>query len=448
MRAIWSEANKRRGWRRVWVALAEAQSLAGLVTPEQVADLRTHQDDIDIEAAHALERQIHHDLMAELRVFADQCPVGGGIIHLGATSMDIEDNAEALRLRDALLLLDGKVVTLLASFARQIERWADHPCMAFTHLQPAEPTTVGYRLAGYAQDLVTDLEELRHATDQLRGKGIKGAVGTAASYSQLLEGQTMTATDLDGKVMALIGLAGVLIAGQTYPRKQDALILNVLAGVAMSLYKFAFDLRVLQSPTIGEWAEPFGSQQVGSSAMPFKRNPINAEKIDSLGRLVGALAQVGWDNAAHSLLERTLDDSANRREALPTAFLAVDEMLGTAQKIIDGLRVDEIAIARNLNRFGTFAAVERLLMELVKAGADRQAMHERLRTASMNAWATLAQDQPNPLIETLTHDPVLIQYLDPGRIRSLLDASAYVGTAPLRARQLVDNLRQRGVLAP
>ncbi len=346
MRAIWSEVHKRQLWRRIWVALAEAQSQFGLVTPEQVADLRTHADQIDIERALQIEADIKHDLMAEVKTFAEQCPIGGGIIHLGATSMDIEDNADALRVRESLDLILTAVSTLLTSFATKIDEYADVPTMAFTHLQPAEPTTIGYRLAQYAQDLLIDLDELSHVRRGLKGKGFKGAVGTSASYIELL-GSAQQRDELETRVMVALSLPAFDAATQTYPRKQDWLVMNALAGLAQTLNKFAFDLRVLQSPPIGEWSEPFGAKQVGSSAMPFKRNPINAEKIDSLARYLAQLPRVAWDDAAFSLLERTLDDSANRRLILPEAFLCADEILMTARKLIDGLKIDRSGVERN-----------------------------------------------------------------------------------------------------
>ena len=440
MRELWSETHKRRLWRRVWLALATAQSALGLVMAEQVSDLRAHLDQVDIERAHQIEAETRHDLMAELRTFAEQCPVGGPILHLGATSTDIEDNADALRLRAALDLVLGQLVTLLDSLAAQIYRWAETPTMAFTHLQPAEPTTVGYRLAQYGQDLLADQEELHRVRDAIRGKGLKGAVGTSASYVQLL-GSPAAARELEAKVMADLDLPAFPITTQTYPRKQDWLILNALAGLAGSLYKFAFDLRLLQSPPLGEWAEPFGERQVGSSAMPFKRNPVNAENINSLARYVAALPRVAWDDAAHSLLERTLDDSANRRLILPQAFLAADEMLRRAAQLIRDLHIDPEAVARTLATYGTFAASERLLMELVKAGADRQAMHELVRSHSMAAWRAVAGGQPNPLIDRLSADPQVTAYLEPERVRSLLKADGYVGDAPERARQMAERLR-------
>ena len=441
MRELWSERHKRRLWRRIWLALAEAQHALGLVTAEQVADLQAHVDEVNIERAHQIEAEIRHDLMAELRTYAESCPVGGPILHLGATSMDIEDNADAVRLRDALDLVLDRLATLLRALAGQIERRAETPAMAFTHLQPAEPTTVGYRLAQYGQDLLIDFEELGRVRKKIRGKGLKGAVGTSASYVQLL-GSPAAARDLETRVMAVLDLPAFPVATQTYPRKQDWLVLNALAGLAGSLYKFAFDLRLLQSPPLGEWSEPFGQRQVGSSAMPFKRNPINSENIDSLARYLAALPHVAWENAAHSLLERTLDDSANRRLILPNAFLVADELLSRATHLIQDLRVDEEAVARTLGTYGTFAASERLLMELVKAGADRQVMHEVIRSHSMAAWESMRGGGPNPLSDRLSADPQVTAYLPPERVRALLDATDYVGDAPQRARGMAKGIRE------
>ncbi len=448
MRQVWSEAHKRQLWRRLWVALAEAQQAAGLVSQAQVDDLRTHAEQIDVDRALEIEAEIHHDLMAEVKAFAEQCHIGGGIIHLGATSMDIEDNADALRLRESLDLILTQLTTLLAELATQIERWADTPVIAFTHLQPAEPTTLGYRLAQYGFDLLTDIYELRRVYHDIRGKGFKGAVGTSASYEDLLaetgddHQPRWTAAMLEAKISEQIKLLPFPVTTQTYPRKQDWLVLNSLAGVAGSLYKFAFDLRLLQAPSLGEWAEPFGRKQVGSSAMPFKRNPINAENIDSLARFVAALPRVAWDNAAHSLLERTLDDSANRREVLPAAFLAVDEILRRATRLVRDLRVDETALARNLAKYGTFAATERVLLAAAKAGADRQEMHEIIREHSLAAWADLAAGQANPLSTRLSTDPRITRHLPPAQIVALLDASHYVGDAPERAKGLANQIRE------
>ena len=417
MRRIWSEEYKRRVWRRIWVALAEAQSEFGLVTPEQVSDLRAHADDVDVDRAHEIESEIKHDLMAEVRVFAEQCPLGGGIIHLGATSMDIEDNAEALRVRAALDLLLERLRSLLALLADRIEARANQACMGYTHLQPAEPTTVGYRLAQYGQDLLTNLQELQRVRDGLRGKGFKGATGTSASYIQLLSSSppldwkrqdgsashagdlacadraqgsaTERAHHLEARLMAKLDLPAFTVTTQIYPRKQDWLVLNALTGLAGSLSKFAFDVRILQSQPFGEWGEPFASRQVGSSAMPFKRNPIHSENINSLARWIAALPRVAWDNMAQSLLERTLDDSANRRFLFPEACLISEELLRRAHHILSGLIIYDGEGSRKLATYGSFSATERLLMELVKAGADRQEMHEVIRHHSMVAWEAL-----------------------------------------------------------
>jgi adenylosuccinate lyase len=459
LRQIWSEVHKRWLWRKLWLALAESQQRFGLVTQAQVDDLRTHLEAIDVDRAHQIEAEIRHDLMAELKTFAEQCTLGGGIIHLGATSMDIEDNADALRIRESLDVILSRSTDLLTEVATQIERWADTPAMGFTHLQPAEPTTLGYRLAQYGLDLLIDLGELSRVRNGIRGKGFKGAVGTSASYEELLSnpppsgknetvetvspagGMERSSFQLERQIMAAVGLEPFPVSSQTYTRKQDWLVINALAGLAGSLYKFAFDLRLLQSPVLGEWSEPFGRNQVGSSAMPFKRNPINAENIDSLARLVASLPRVAWDNAAHSLLERTLDDSANRREMLPTAFLATDEILLRTTRLFRELKVDEQAIARNLAHYGTFAATEKLLMTLVKLGADRQVMHEIIREHSLAAWADLGTGQPNSLPARLSGDERLTHYLAQPQIITLLDASHYVGDAPQRARRLAQRIK-------
>lgn len=442
MRTLWSEAHKRRLWRRLWVALAAAQRDLGLVSDEQLHDVEAHADELDIPRALAIEAETHHDLMAELKTFAERCPVGGGILHLGATSMDIEDNADALRLRDGLGLIVGQLTGVLLSFADQIDTWRHTATMAFTHLQPAEPTTIGFRLAQHAQDLMTDLSDLSRLGGEIRGKGLKGACGTSASYTQLLSDREATAADLEARFMANLGLGAFTVATQTYPRKQDFRILSALAGLGQSLYKFAADLRLLQSPPLGEWAEPFGEHQVGSSAMPFKRNPINAENMCSLARLLAALPRVAWDNAAHSYLERTLDDSANRRVILPEAFLISDELLRRAHKLISGLRINVEAAQRLLAAYGTFAATERLLMELVKRGGDRQALHEKVRQHSLAAWPDVAAGRPNPLAEYLAGDAELLGLAPAEEIRGWLVATDHIGDAPARAGKIARDIRE------
>lgn len=438
MRHIWSENHKRLLWRQIWVALAEVESQYGLVTKEQLDDLRAHADQIDIPRALQIEAEIHHDLFAELKTFAEQSRAGGGILHLGATSMDIEDNADVMRMRESLDLVLYKLGQLLIQLARQIDLWAAYPIIAFTHLQPAEPSTLGYRLAQYAQDLFFDWHDLKEKRQNIRGKGFKGAVGTGAAYAELIGVENLA--QFEERLSQLLDLPFFPVASQTYPRKQDYRIISSLAGMGASLYKFGFDLRILQSPMVGEWAEPFGSKQVGSSAMPFKKNPINAEKIDSLARYLSQLPRLAWDNAAHSLLERTLDDSANRRTLLPEAFLCSDELLDVAMELIKGIQFDQVAMARNLATYNPFAATERVLMALVKEGADRQMMHERLREHALNAWEQARQGIPNPLIQLVISEPLFLTYLSEDTLRILMDASTYTGNAKERAQALANEI--------
>jgi adenylosuccinate lyase len=442
MRAIWSDAHKRVLWRQIWLALAEAEAEAGVVSLPQLEDVRAHADKPNTARALAIEQEIGHDVMAELRAFAEQALVGGGILHWGATSADITDNADVLRQREALSLLRSRLAELLAAFAGQIEAHKDLVGMAYTHLQPAEPTTVGYRLAVYGQDLLASLADFDRLIVCLRGKGLKGAVGTAASYQELLAGTGVTASQLEAGFLSRLDLPAYPIATQIYTRGQDYLVLTALASLAAALHKFAFDLRLLQAQGFGEWSEPFGDKQVGSSAMPFKRNPVNAEKVCSLARFVAALPAVAWENAAQSLLERTLDDSANRRAALPETFLAIEECVITSIRLARGLVVDQAAIAANVQKFGPFAATERVLMALVRAGADRQQMHERLRQHSLKAWDAVKAGRPNPLAASLAADPALLAHLQPARLRELMDARAYVGTAPERAAELAAEIRR------
>ena len=428
MKEIWSERNKRLILRRVWVALAKVQNKAGLVSDAQLADLEAHSEDVDIERALEIEATIHHDLMAEIKTYAEQCKVGGGIIHLGATSMDVLDNADAIRLKEAIRLILARTKELRNTFASQAMRYKDLPCMAFTHIQSAEVTTVGYRLALVVQDLDECISELEGL--DIRGKGMKGAVGTRASYKCLLDGTGLSSEGMDKAVMDELGLTAYEGATQVYPRMQDLRVMHVLDSLSCALAKFALDFRMLQSTAIGEWSEPFGKSQVGSSAMPFKRNPINCEKIDSLCRYVHSLVPGSWDNASLSILERTLDDSANRRLFLPQAFLALDEVLSTAQKVVSGMNVHEAAIRRNLESYGVFAATERLLMELGRRGADRQAMHEVIRNQSLKAWADVQEGKANPLKNLLSADPEILRYMSADEILRCLDASDYYGDAP------------------
>lgn len=446
MRVIWSERNKRRLWRRIWIALASAEARYGLVNADQLAELKTHADDIDFEKAQELEKSIRHDLMAELRTYASQCPGAGGVLHLGATSMDIEDNADALRVRDSLILLKKRLAVLLNVLAEKIERYAAIPAMAFTHLQPAEPTTLGYRFAFYAQDLADTYERLSAIIGEVKGKGFKGAVGTSASYAELVGIEQLEAFEC--ALSEELNLPFFKVATQTYPRVQDYRILTLLSELAAILHKMAFDFRILQIPLIGELAEPFGAHQVGSSAMPFKRNPIESEKIDSLARLIASYPGVAWGDAALSGLERTLDDSANRRVILPEAFLATDELLATMGRIVKGQVIDEQAIHRVVESYAPFAATERVLMALGKLGVDRQEAHEHLRAAAMRAWQAVREGQMNPLKSLLQSDAFFASKLSSDAIEKLFDVDTYIGAAEQRAHATVARLRKLALDEP
>jgi adenylosuccinate lyase len=444
MRKIWSEFHKRLLMRRVWVALATVQHKAGLVSVEQLNDIQSQAENVDIGRAQEIEKEVRHDVMAEIAVFAEQCSEGGGIIHWGATSADITDNVDALRCRQSAAVIETRLRKLLAVFARRIEETADLPIMAYTHFQPAEPTTLGYRLSVYAQDLNQDLADLESLIFQIKGKGLKGAVGSQASFQDILAGSDMSPGKLEAEVMALLDLPYYPIATQTYSRRQDYRVVSNLVTIAATLHKFSLDFRLLMTPAIGEWAEPFGRDQVGSTAMPFKRNPILTENICSLARYLASLPAVAWSNASQQILERSLDDSANRRIFLAEAFLAADEILLKATGLLEAMVFDEEAMARDLANYGPFAASERLLTALVSAGADRQEAHEWIRQASLKAWAAIRQGQENPLKNLLAADSRILSYINPRQIAELLDAADYVGTAGERAeafsRQLGDRL--------
>ena len=441
MRTLFSEQYKYKLWRRIWVALAEGQYKAGLLSKREFDDLKIHETNIDIERILEIEKETKHDVVAAIKEFSEKAKIGGGKIHLGATSMDIVDNADMLRMKEALQLVEKKTEMALSLFVGLIEKYATFPCIGYTHLQPAEPTTVGYRLAFYAQDLLEVKQQLHFVLKTIKGKGMKGAVGTAASYKALLKNNKTTVAQLEKRVMSKLKLDSVLISTQVYPRQFDYSILSVLAALASSLSKFAGDLRILQSPNIGEWSEPFGKKQVGSSAMPFKKNPINSESICSLGRYVAKLPEVALENATLSYLERTLDDSANKRLIIPEGFLAVDQILITAEKILAGLVINEKRITLNLQLYAPFAATESILMAAVKKGANRQEMHEVLRNISMEAWAAIQNGKQNPMELLLKKNKIIHQYLTEKEILGLLNIHSHIGNAPERALQLAKQIK-------
>lgn len=442
MRRIWSEINRRKNMRKVWVELAKAESKAGLVSKEELKDIIVHQNDIDLKRAHEIEKEIYHEVMSEIKTYAEQCKIGGGKIHLGATSTDIVDNAEIMQIKQALEIIKKNLKSLLKSFDAQIEKYHSTVCMGYTHLQPAEPTTIGYRLSFYAQDFLWDLQFIKKIEAFIKGKGIKGAVGTSASYEELLKNKKITTFELEKEIMSGLELEPVDVSGQTYPRKIDLIIIEALVNIAASLHKFNFDLRVMQSPAFGEWSEPRNSKRVGSSAMPFKKNPDKAEKVCSLCRYVSSLFNSAWSNPALSLLERTLDDSAARRSFLPESFLAIDECLETTNALVKGLIVFDEVVKRNLEKYGLFSCTESLMMEIVKKGADRQEIHEILREISMVAWKNVSEGKENPIEKLLTENPKIKKYISSKEIKKLMDVSSHVGNAPKRALLLVKKIKK------
>lgn len=441
MRAVWSEFHKRRLLRRFWVALATGQQACGIVSQSQLDDLIANQDRIDWQRAAEFEESVRHDLVAEIMVYAEQCRVGGAVIHMGATSNDALDNVDALRMIESMDLLLAAVRKLLEVSRQKILDWASIPTMAFTHIQPAEPTTVGYRMACYAQDFLCDFQTLLRLRNSIRGKGVKGAVGSAASFQDLLAETDETPATLEQKVMSQLGLQAFPVATQTMTRKQELDIVAGLCSLASSLHKFALDSRILQGQMIGEWMEDFGLQQVGSSTMPFKRNPVAAENVCSLARQIVGQHSVAWQNHAHAILERSLDDSANRRMFLPEVFLLADEIVARTTTLLSHLVLVEDSRKRNLSRFGIFAVAERVMLAATKAGGNRQEMHEAIRLHCMVAWEAIQSGQRNCLVDDLQEDKLISAYLDSEEISRLMaNPNEYVGDTEERARAMADSI--------
>lgn len=411
MRELWSEEYKIKLWRRVWVALAQAQHEAGLLTKAEIIDIKKHATTIDIDRIFAIEKETRHDLMAAVKEFAEKAKVGGGKLHLGATSVDILDNAEIIRILEGLTIIEHKLRALLLLFADKIKTYAKTPCLGFTHLQPAVPTTIGYRFAFYAQELLENYRQLQWVKNNLKTKGFKGAVGSYASYEQLLHGKKMNALEMEKNALQQLGLTAFTVSNQVYSRQQDYIVISLLAQIAASLYKCAADARILQSPMFGEWQEEFGAKQVGSSAMPHKKNPVNAENICSLARYITHLPPVMLENAMHSYLERTLDDSANRRLVMPDAFLATDHILRSSARLIKNLDIKLPKIRYNLEQYYPFAACELVLLTAASRGADRQLIHERIRNSAIDTWKQVEQGQKNQLFNLLKKDSLLQRYL-------------------------------------
>ncbi len=428
MLANFSERTKVVRWRRLWIALAEAERELGLpITRAQVAELEAHVDDVDLAAAARYERELRHDVMAQVHAWGDLCPTARPIVHLGATSCYVTDNADLLAIREGLDLVRAKLVNVIAALASFAREHRALPTLGWTHLQPAQAVTVGKRACLWIQDLVHDLEDLEHARRTLRFRGVKGTTGTQASFLELFGGDHEKVRELDRRVTARFGFERSFgVTGQTYPRQADFRVLQVLSSVAQSAHKFATDLRLLASRK--ELEEPFEARQIGSSAMPWKRNPMRAERICALARYV----MTNLDNAAHTAanqwLERTLDDSANRRLVLAEMFLATDAILILQLDVARGLVVRPHVVRKNLDAELPFLASENLMMEAVKLGADRQDVHESIRKASRLAAEAILSGAENPLRRLLQADPVLGALAS--RLDTLLDPSRYVGRAP------------------
>ena len=441
MRRVFSPDHRYGTWRRLWLALAEAEHELGLpVTEAQLAQLRAHLDDIDYDAVHAYEVKVRHDVMAHVLALGDLCPEARPIIHLGATSCYVTDNADLLLLREALGLVRAKVCEALRALGDFALKTKDIPCLGLTHLQAAQPITVGRRAACWAQDLVQDLEDIDALLPSIKLLGCRGATGTQASFLDLFDGDVEKVEAMEKKISEKLGGLPVFdVSGQTYPRKLDARILNMLASLGVSCYRFAQDVRLLQSR--GEMEEPFGSSQIGSSAMAYKRNPIRAERVCSLSRHLIALTQDADMTACTQWCERTLDDSANRRIALPEAFLTADAVLDVTIYIARGLTVYPKMCEKNLRDSLPFIATENIMMEAVKNGGDRQSAHERIREHSQAAAVRMKQEgAPNDLLTRIAEDPELPLTMDD--LGSLLDPAKYVGLAPRQTERFVrDALR-------
>jgi adenylosuccinate lyase len=431
-----SDEKKFRTWRRLWIALAEAERELGLpISAEQVAELKAHAEELDLALAARYERELRHDVMAHIHAWGDVCPKARPIIHLGATSCFVGDNTDLVVLRDGLDLLRGQLVSVIASLADFAREHRELPTLGFTHFQPAQATTVGKRACLWIQDLLTDLEDLEYARNAVRFRGVKGTTGTQASFMELFDGDGEKVAQLDRAVTESMGFASTFaVTGQTYPRKLDFRVTQVLSGIAQSAHKFATDLRLLANRR--EMEEPFGAKQIGSSAMPWKRNPMRAERMCALGRFVISSLDNTAHTAANQWLERTLDDSANRRLVLAEMFLATDAVLNLYLDVAAGLVVNGSIIRRNLDEELPFLASEALMMEAVKAGGDRQEIHEAVRRASMRAAGVIKEGGSNPMRELLAGEPELAAVA--GRLDELLDGARHVGRAPEQVSEFLE----------
>ena len=428
MQYIFSQDMKFRTWRRLWIALAETEKELGLnITQEQIDELKAHADDINYDVARAREKEVRHDVMSHVYAYGVQCPKAKGIIHLGATSCYVGDNTDIIVMTEALKLVQKKLVNVIAELSKFADKYKDQPTLAFTHFQPAQPTTVGKRATLWTQEFMMDLEDLEYVLGTIKLLGSKGTTGTQASFLELFEGDQETIDKIDPMIAAKMGFKECYpVSGQTYSRKVDTRVVNVLAGIAASAHKMSNDIRLLQH--LKEVEEPFEKSQIGSSAMAYKRNPMRSERIASLSRYVMVDALNPAITSATQWFERTLDDSANKRLSVPEGFLAIDGILDLCLNVVDGLVVYPKVIEKHMMAELPFMATENIMMDAVKAGGDRQELHERIRELSMEAGRNVkVEGKDNNLLELIAADPAFNLTLE--ELQKTMDPKKYVGRA-------------------
>ena len=441
MQYIFSPDMKFRTWRKLWIALAETEKELGLnITQEQIDELKAHADDINYDVAKAREKEVRHDVMSHVYAYGVQCPKAKGIIHLGATSCYVGDNTDIIVMTEALKLVKKKLVNVIAELAKFADANKALPTLAFTHFQPAQPTTVGKRATLWMQEFLMDLEDLNYVLSTMKLLGSKGTTGTQASFLELFDGDQETIDKIDPMIAAKMGFEKCYpVSGQTYSRKVDTRVLNILAGIAASAHKFSNDIRLLQH--LKEVEEPFEKSQIGSSAMAYKRNPMRSERIASLSRFVMIDAMNPAITSATQWFERTLDDSANKRLSVPEGFLAIDGILDLCLNVVDGLVVYPKVIEKRLRSELPFMATENIMMDAVKAGGDRQELHERIRELSMEAGKNVkVEGKENNLLELIAADPAFNMTLED--LQKTMDPSKYTGRAEVQVNAFLKNVVQ------
>ena len=441
MQYIFSPDMKFRTWRKLWIALAETERELGLnITQEQIDEMKAHADDINYDVAKERERQVRHDVMSHVYAFGVQCPKAKGIIHLGATSCYVGDNTDIIVMTEALKLVRKKLVNVIAELSKFAAQYKDQPTLAFTHFQPAQPTTVGKRATLWTQEFLMDLEDLEYVLSTMKLLGSKGTTGTQASFLELFDGDQETIDKIDPMIAEKMGFRSCYpVSGQTYSRKVDTRVLNILAGIAASAHKMSNDIRLLQH--LKEVEEPFEKSQIGSSAMAYKRNPMRSERIASLSRYVMIDALNPAITSATQWFERTLDDSANKRLSVPEGFLAIDGILDLCLNVVDGLVVYPKVIEKRLMSELPFMATENIMMDAVKAGGDRQDLHERIRELSMEAGKNVkVEGKDNNLLELIAADPAFNLTLED--LQKSMDPSRYTGRAKEQTEAFIANVVQ------